>query len=214
MTLRPTAVSPYTMGNARARKKNAPVKKMVIDCKNDSQWHAIHDEAINGVVMRRRPIRAIETFLDHAGDDVFQAQEFTSTQAQLRRELEKRLVISNDEDELRRKFLINDVLKWSRVMIAQSRSRDYLFKICPDLPNSFATSPSSMCMVLTYRGQDITFHQPKDPDIRSFSPYGSALFRGDAYSRTEFSPVEWYGTATSERSFHLTMEPFSKRGRR
>jgi|GEM_PF-1854434 len=214
MTLRPTVVSPATMGNARARKQNTPVKKMVIDCKNDSQWRAIHDPAVNGVVLRRRPIRAIETFLDNACDAVFQAQEFTCAQAQLRKELEKRLILGDEAEELRRKFLINDILKWSRVMIAQTRSRDYRFSLCTELPSTFSTSPSSMCMFLTYRGYEITFRQPKDNDIRSFSPYGAALFRGDAFSRSQSSSVEWYGTTKTERAFYLSMEPFSKRGRR
>jgi hypothetical protein len=214
MTLRPTIVSPATMGNARVRKSNAVAKKMVIDCKNESQWLAIHEQPVNGVVLRRRPIRAIETYLDNAPDAVFQSHEFTCSQAGLRKELEKHLVLISEDEEIRRKFLINDILKWSRVMISQTRSREYLYKICSDLPSAFVTSPSSLCMFVTYRGQEITFRQPKDTDIRSFSPYGAGLFRGDSYSRTESCSVEWYGTKTGDRAFYMTMEPYSKRARR
>lgn len=213
--LKPTVVSPATMGNARARKSQASQKKMVIDCKNDSQWRAIHEQTINGVVLRRRPIRAIETFLDNAPEAVFEPQEFTCAQAQLRKELEKRLPLLNEGEDLRRKFLINDILKYSRVMISQTRSRDYLFRICSELPQkNFVSDACAMRMFLTYRGLEISFRQPKDNDIRSFSPYGVALFHGAGYSRTESSPVEWYTTTTTERAFYITMEPFSKRMRR
>jgi len=200
---------------ARGVKKDRPVqKKMVIDCKNDSHWRAIHTPAVNGVVLRRRPIRAIETFMNNAGPETFEANEFICPQSQLRKNLEKLFPLTSDDEEMRRKFLINDILNMSRIMISQTRSRDFKFTICSDLPTGFQLDAAPMKMFLTYRGLDITFRQPKDKDIRTFNPYGVGLFRGQAYSTSDASPVEWYATRTSDDAFYLTIEPYSKRMRR
>ncbi len=205
MTLKPTAVSPASI-LARRPKKGGPVqrKMMVIDCKNDSQWAAIHDPVVNGVVLRRRPIRAIETYLDSVE---IGASEFTTSQANLRKKLEKVLPLNSEDDKLRRNFLINDIAAMARIMINQSRSRDYLFKICSNLPAEFQTDKAGLKMIVTYRGQEISFRQPKDTDIRSFEPYGAALFRGESYE----SPVEWYSTTTSDSAVYLTIEPAARR---
>jgi len=116
MTLRPTVVSPASIRSRRPVKGQAMQKKMVIDCKNDTQWRAIHSHEVNGVVLRRRPIRAIETFLDEATDDMFQPQEFITSQSQLRKKLEKILILPNEDSELRRKFLINDLTLYMDLM--------------------------------------------------------------------------------------------------
>ncbi|SCA54878.1 hypothetical protein MTBPR1_10125 [Candidatus Terasakiella magnetica] len=210
MTLRPTVVSPASMKNLRPRKDGQIQKRMVIDCKNDMQWRAIHEPAVNGVVMRRRPIRAIETFLSETQDENFAPCEFTCAQSRLRSELNKHLVLNSDEEELRRKFLVNDITNWVRVLIAQSRSRDYLFRLCTELPTDFSADSGALKMIITYSGLDVTFRQPKDKDERSFSPYGVALFRGQGYE----APVEWLARKTQERAFYLTIEPAVKRLRR
>ncbi|NVJ93645.1 MAG: DUF1826 domain-containing protein [Methylocystaceae bacterium] len=211
MTLRPTVVSPLTMQNRRtAGGGRQPIKRMVIDCKNDTQWNAIHAPEVNGVVLRRRPIRAIETFLDQAGDDFFNPQEFICAQSRMRNEFNKRLFQSSEEEELRRKFLVNDIANWVRILMGQAHSRDYLFKLCTELPTDFQSDPAGLKMIITYRGQNISFRQPKDTDEKSFAPYGVALFRGSAYE----APVEWHGRTEGDRAFYLTVEPASRRMRR
>ncbi|WP_135078231.1 DUF1826 domain-containing protein [Terasakiella sp. SH-1] len=211
MTLRPTVVSPANMRNLKPRNKQAgPEKRMVIDLKNASQWRAIHDPAVNGVVLRRRPIRAIETYFNEAPDEVFQPHEFTCAQSRLRTELEKHLLLKSEEDELRRKFLINDITNWSRVLITQARSRDYRFAFCSELPQKFQSDAGALKMIVTYRAMEITFRQPKDSDERSFSPYGVALFRGQSYE----APVEWQAQRKEEQAFYLTIESALKRGLR
>lgn len=207
MTLRPTIVSPESMKNLRPRKDKAPVKKLVIDCKNDTQWNAIHTDAVNGVVLRRRPIRAMETYLDNAPSEIYKPREFVCAQSRLRTELNKHLVLASDDDELRRKFLTNDIANYVRVFINQTRSRDFLVKICQSLPTEFSEDPSGLKLIMTYRDTEITFRQPKDKDERSFSPYGVALFRGQAYE----APVEWLGKTTSDKAFYLTVEPYVRR---
>ncbi|NVK18278.1 MAG: DUF1826 domain-containing protein [Methylocystaceae bacterium] len=210
MTLKPTVVSPTSMKRLRPLKdRNQPVKMMVIDCKNETQWNAIHAPEINGVVQRRRPIRAIESFLDQMADEGFESEQFISAQSRLRSLLNKHLVLQNEEDDLRRKFLVNDIASWVRVLINQTRSRDFLVKINPDLPSEFQSDPAALKMLITYRGIDITFRQPKDKDERSFSNYGAALFRGQAYP----TAVEWMATQTAEKPFCLSIEP-SGRGMR
>ncbi|MDV7338717.1 DUF1826 domain-containing protein [Terasakiella sp. A23] len=211
MTLKPTVVSPATIKSRRPLKdRNMPAKMMVIDCKNDTQWNAIHALEVNGVVLRRRPIRAIESFLDGATGEVFAEHEFVCVQSRLRSELNKRLVLANEEDEMRRKFLVNDITSWVRVLIRQSRSRDFLFKLNSHLPSDFHADPNQLKMLVTYRAQKITFRQPKDKDERDFSPYGVALFRGQAYP----TPVEWRAETSSDKAFYLTIEPASRRMRR
>ncbi len=211
MTLKPTVVSPATMGARRPLKdRTMPVKMMVIDCKNDTQWNAIHAPEVNGVVQCRRPIRAIESFLDTAQDAVFEEHEFICAQSRLRTELNKRLILTDEDDELRRKFLVNDITNWVRVLIKQTRSRDFLFKLNGELPTDFQADPAALKMIITYRAQDISFRQPKDKDERDFSPYGVALFRGKAYP----TAVEWHGQAKSDKSFYLTVEPATRRMRR
>jgi hypothetical protein len=192
---------------ARRPKGGGPAqrKMMVIDCKNDSQWAAIHSPTVNGVVLRRRPIRAIETYLDNVEIEPI---EFKASQSQLRKKLEKLLPLNSEDDELRRKFLINDIAAMARIMIAQAKSRDYLFNLGPELPTDFQTYPGALKMIVTYRGRKIFFRQPKDKDVRYFEPYGSALFRGQGYE----SPVEWYSATTGDSAFYLTIEP-AMRGR-
>ncbi len=208
MTLRPRKIASVSLSRGmKMRTEQAPIKKMVIDCRHDSHWNAIHDGAVNGVVLRRRPIRAIETFLDQAQPDVFQAVEFSCAQNRLRTELQKHLVIENDEDDIRGKFLINDIANHVRVMINQTRSRDFLFRLCPELPTEFHCDPAGLKMVITFRGARISFRQPGDKDIRDFKPYGVALFRGQAYE----SPVEWKAERSGEKAFYLTVEPAQRR---
>lgn len=210
MTLKPTVVSPASMKRLRPLKdRNQPVKMMVIDCKNDTQWNAIHAPEVNGAVQRRRPIRAIESFLDQMGEGGFESTKFIAAQSRLRSLLNKHLVLQNEDDELRRKFLVNDIANWVRILINQTRSRDFLVKVNPDLPTEFQADPGALKMLITYRGIDITFRQPKDKDERSFSPYGAALFRGAAYP----TAVEWMAKKTDDRAFYLTIEP-SGRGMR
>ena len=207
MTLKPTVVSPASIMSRRP-KGGGPVqrKMMVIDCKNDTQWGAIHSAMVNGVVLRRRPIRAIETYLD--GVEI-EPTEFKASQSQLRKKLEGILPLNSEGDDLRRKFLINDIAAMARIMIAQAQSRDYLFRLCPELPEDFYTDTGTLKMIVTYRGRKVFFRQPKDKDVRSFDPYGTALFRGQGYE----SPVEWYSATTSDSAFYLTIEP-AMRGRR
>ena len=211
MTLRPSAVTPASMKSLKPRKDRTaqPVKRMVIDCKNESQWHAIHHETINGVVLRRRPIRAIESYLNTLGDFAQTAQEFSCAQNRVRNHLNKILPLKNEDDDLRRKFLVNDIANFARILITQSRSREYLYRICPDLPTEFESDPAALKMIISYRDLDITFRQPQDKDERTFSPYGAALFRGTSYD----GPVEWKAEKTSEKAFYLTIEPTTKRRR-
>jgi len=210
MTLRPSAVTPASMKNLRPRNGGGQAsKKMVIDCRQESHWRAIHSDTVNGVVLRRRPIRAIETFFDKALPEVFEPQDFTCAQSRLRSELTKCLPIADEGDELRRKFLINDIASWVRVMIAQTRSRDYRVHLCPEMPTQFQCDKGALKMILTYRGLDVRFRQPKDKDERSFSPYGVALFRGEGYE----SPVEWRAEQTGAQAFYLSLEPAVKRRR-
>ncbi len=210
MTLRPSVVSPQSMKNLRPRNGGGqPQKLMVIDCRHESHWKAIHDTQVNGVVLRRRPIRAIETFFNNALKDVFKVKDLVCTQSRLRSELINSLPIADDADDLRRKFLINDIASWMRVMITQTRSRDYRIRVCDALPTDFQADPAALKMIISYRGLDVAFRQPKDSDERSVTPYGVMLFRGKSYE----GPVEWRAKINGEQPFYLTIEPHSKRRR-
>lgn len=210
MTLRPRVVSPQSLKNLRPRKGGEqPSKMMVIDCRHESHWKAIHDPNVNGVVLRRRPIRAIETFFNNALEDTFKVKDLVCAQSRLRSELINCLPIVDEADDLRRTFLINDIASWMRVMITQTRSRDYRVRICDTLPTDFQSDPAALKMIVSYRGLDVTFRQPKDSDERSVKPYGVMLFRGEAYE----TPVEWCTQTNGEQPFYLTIEPHSKRRR-
>lgn len=204
MSLKPSAVTPASMLNLRPRGDRAqPQKMMVIDCRMDQHWDKIHDRDVNGVVLRRRPIRAIETFFEQAPDHVFQPHSFKAAQSRLRNELNKWLSAGSEEENLRQKFLVNDIANHVRLLIKQTKSRDYIFRFNELLPNHFEADKSALKMLMTYQGLDIDFRQPNDKDVRSVTPYGVALFRGLGYP----TAVEWQAKRTAEKAFYMTIEP-------
>ncbi|WP_417782524.1 DUF1826 domain-containing protein [Terasakiella pusilla] len=204
MSLKPSAVTPASMLNLRPRgDRGQPQKMMVIDCRTDQHWDKIHEPDVNGVVLRRRPIRAVETFFNQAPDVVFQSHKFKAAHSRLRTELNKWLSAGKDDESLRQKFLVNDIANHVRLLIKQTKSRDYVFRFNEPLPDSFEADKSALKMLITYQGLEIDFRQPKDKDVRSITPYGVALFRGLSYP----TAVEWQARLTAEKAFYLTVEP-------
>lgn len=210
MTLKPSEVTPLSMHGSRAYRKNENVKKQVIDWRHDSHWHAIHHPGVNGVVQRRRPIRAIESYLDsikgHERDDT----PFVLNQSRLRKELESRLPLPGQEDELRRKFLINDIATTMRVFIAQSKTRDFCLQICPKLPDEFTFAESPLFLIMNYRGLEVAFRQQKSKDERKVGPYANSLFHGGSYQPGYGNAVEWKCHANGPETFYLFATPMGR----
>lgn len=215
MTLKPQEVTPLSMHTKRLTKGRGPLQMQVIDWRHESHWHAIHHPTVNGVIQRRRPIRAIEAYLDTLCEVRLDTDPVILNQNRLRKELETRLPLLNDDDEMRRKFLINDLAGGLRVFLAQSQGREFCLQVCPDLPSDFTFAETPLFMVLSYRGLEVSFRQPNSKDVRTVSAYANCLFHGSQYQNGASQPVEWKCHSKGETPFYVCVTPVAKRaGRR
>lgn len=212
MTLKPQPLSPHSMQRSFGRKGKAQ-PHMVIDLKHESQWSAVHEQGVNGVAWRRRPIRAIESYLDGIAGHMT-PQSLVVMQSQLRRSMRQILETAGEAaEDSRGQFLLNDLAAQMRVMIGQSQSRNFAVQINQGLDQPLMVAPSGLVMVLAYRDVAIDFSQAaqngddKIKDLKTLQSYGTLLARGAAYD----PPVYWRLKTTGDHPFCLVITPTGAR---
>jgi len=212
MTLKPQPLTPHSMQRTVGRKgKSQP--HMVIDLKHQSQWGAIHEQGINGVAYRRRPIRALESFLESLEVPIA-PQAFSVMQSQLRRKLKDIFAQATESGDMRAQFLMNDLAGLMRIMIGQSQSRNFMIQINQGLDYPLTIAPTGLALIVTYRDVCLDFAQsgqrqdetPKD--LKTIQPYGALLVRGASYD----PPVYWRLRQTGAQPFSIVITPSAKRG--
>lgn len=212
MVLKPQEVSVRNMAGRVARKDQRPSKKKIVFARQDHNWAAIHDPAVNGVVAHRDGVRAIDTFFKEVSDEAFAPSEFVASLSDLRNKLEQVLPAQTDKQQTQRKFVINDMTRWVRLLMNQARSRFYKVRVCPNL-EELSPLPGSMHLLMGYCGFKMTLSQPDGEGTVAFKPYDTALLCGKAYDRQDDYSVAVKMESQTEKAFYVLIEP-SGTGRR